>query len=80
MGEQSGGGSCAVYITTTTDGLMYVHSGFHCLSDQFGNNIDSGVLVDFPIEVLENGTMSGTYNYGNFYYPSITGPYLSTAY
>lgn len=80
MGEKSGGGSCAIYITTTADGLFYVHSGYHCLSDQFGNNIDSGVPVDFEIEVSPDAVIPTTLDYSKFYDPSITGTYLSTAY
>ena len=80
MGQRSGGGSCAIYITTTADGLLYVHSSSHCLSDQFGNNIDSGVPVDFEIPIEPGATPVAPYDYSKFYDPSITGTYLSTAY
>ena len=80
MGEQSGGGSCAINVTTSGDGLLYVHSAYHCLSDQFGNNIDSGVPVDFEIEIDPVGPMDNTLGYSRFYDPAVTGTYLATAY
>ena len=80
MGERSGGGSCAINITTSADGLLYVHSAYHCLSDQFGNNIDSGVSVDLEIEVGDPGPAPNSLDYSKFYDPSVTGTYLSTAY
>ena len=79
LGEKSGGGSCAIYLTTTADGLLYVHSAYHCLTDKAGNNIDSGVPVDLEIEIGE-GAVPGTLDYKNFFDPSITGTYLSSAY
>ena len=80
MGEQSGGGSCAIYATTTADGMMYTHSAYDCLSDLNGSNIDSGVPVDLEIEVGAVGSMEKVKDYSKFFNPEITGTYLSTAY
>ena len=80
IGEKSGGGSCAINITTSADGLLYVHSSWYCLSDGLGNNIDSGVPVDYAIEISDHAVMPNLYDYSKFYDPAVTGTYLSTAY
>ena len=51
-----------------------------CLSDQFGNNIDSGVPVDYEIPVTQSSINPKALDYSLFYDPSVTGGYLSTAY
>ena len=79
IGSQSGGGSCAISIEATADGLEYVHSSYLCLSDSSGDNIDSGVPVDYaiPYSKIEGSIL---YNYDNFYDFSVVSNYLSTAY
>lgn len=77
LGEQSGGGSCAVIQESTADGIPYAHSSYHCLSDAAGNNIDAGVPVDFPIERQMNGNEADVSNFYNF--ESIAN-YLKDAY
>lgn len=81
IGEKSGGGSCAIALATTADGLVYAHSTYICLSDQAGNNIDAGVPVDFEIEPtkIENPYYT-TYKYDDFYNFTLVSDYLSTAY
>ena len=73
IGENSGGGSCAIMLGATADGLSYVHSSFKCLSDASGHNIDSGVEVDVSLvgepiitDIPTGGTLSVT-NYNNFF-------------
>ena len=51
VGKRSGGGSCAVAQEITADGLIYVRSSYQCLSNSKGENIDSGVPLDYEIEV-----------------------------
>ena len=47
LGEQSGGGACAVQMLNTADGYDYSISSFRaCLTDRSGNLIDAGVPVD----------------------------------
>ena len=77
LGEQSGGGSCAVIQESTADGFPYAHSSYHCLSDASGNNIDAGVPVDFPIERQTNGDEVDVSNFYNF---ELLSNYLKTAY
>lgn len=79
LGEKSGGGSCAISIDSTADGLSYVHSSYVCFTDMAGNNIDGGVEVDFAIEhPLYPG--GGLINYQQFFNMELVSAYLSTAY
>ena len=68
IGEQSGGGSCAIMLGTTPDGALYVRSSYLCLSNQSGHNIDSGVPVDVSLvgepKVYQGVTLT---NYTQFY-------------
>ena len=78
LGQKSGGGSCAVAIDTTADGIMYAHSSYLCLTDNSGDNIDGGVEVDFDIPLTElTETLYSCDNYFDF--ESISN-YLSAAY
>ena len=56
IGEKSGGGSCAIQLETTGDGLLYVRSSSNCLSDNAGNNIDSGVEVDYILTYINENS------------------------
>jgi C-terminal processing protease CtpA/Prc len=80
IGEQSGGGSCAISIESTADGLEYVRSSNICLADKNGNNIDSGVPVDLEIEhpLLEDSET--LMDYTQFFNLESLGTYLSSAY
>ena len=49
IGQKSGGGSCAVSYTTSADGVSFFHSNPYCLSNAGGDNIDTGVPLDFEI-------------------------------
>lgn len=63
VGQRSGGGSCAISIETTADGLSYVRSSNRCLSNANGENIDVGVPLDFEIQY----SYDGVYNFSKFY-------------
>lgn len=53
VGQRSGGGSCAISISTTPDGLVFVRSNEHNLSNAAGENIDSGVPLDYEIAISD---------------------------
>ena len=78
IGEKSGGGSCAIIMESTADGVCYGHSSYYCLSDATGNNIDSGVPVDFIRERLALPT--GMFDPSEFFDFAAIGEYLSSAY
>ena len=50
LGQRSGGGSCSILYATTADGVSFYHSSFHCLSNGSGDNVDTGVELDFEIQ------------------------------
>lgn len=78
IGEQSGGGSCAISIETTADGLMYVRSSYICLSDSSGHNIDDGVEVDLAIE--KKPISQFLYDCSDYFNFEILANYLNNAY
>ena len=79
IGEKTGGGSCAVSIDSTADGIPFAHSSYICLTDKQGENIDGGVEVDFAIaRTIPEG--SNLYDCKDFYDISALGEYLSSAY
>ena len=80
MGEQSGGGSCAISTESTADGLEYVRSSNVCFSDEAGNNIDSGVPVDLEIEHPYYDGSDVLMDYTAFFDLTALGTYLSSAY
>ena len=50
MGEQSGGGSCAVMVQTTGEGITYRMSSYRALlTDKNWENIDDGIPVDVDL-------------------------------
>ena len=63
LGQRSGGGSCAISIESTADGMPYVRSSHHCLSNAMGENIDVGVPLDYEIQYLYDGV----YNFDKFF-------------
>ena len=77
LGEKTGGGSCAISIQSTGDGVPFVQSSFLCLSDKNGNNIDGGVPVDYPIDIVRTGAI---YNVDAYFDFAGIADYLSHAY
>lgn len=68
IGQQSGGGSCAISVEATADGVSYVRSSHLCLYNEAGENIDGGVPVDYEIktpEISDDGHVDAT-NIYNF--------------
>ena len=82
LGEKSGGGSCAIIVESTAEGVPYVHSSYLCLTDSAGNNIDDGVPVDYQIDRIPLMVQDGIeYFYAdNFYNIANIASYLNTAY
>ncbi len=64
VGLRSGGGSCAVSIASTADGLFYTKSNNHNFTNKSGDNFDSGVPLDHEIDVM--GT-DGKYDFTKLY-------------
>ena len=81
LGEKSGGGSCAIIVESTAEGVPYVHSSYLCLTDSAGNNIDDGVPVDYQIDRIPLMVQDGIeYFYAdNFYNIANIASYLNTA-
>ena len=78
IGEKTGGGSCAVSLDTTADGIPYAHSSYLCLTDKTGENIDGGVEVDFPLE--RTMPEAGSSDCSNYYDIETIANYLNSAY
>ncbi len=74
VGEKSGGGSCAVVNEETAEGFIYRRSGYLCLCNVKGDNIDSGIDVDlYLVETVDN-----TKNYNKFYNFKVMADYISS--
>ena len=75
IGEKSGGGSCAIQAMCTADGFCFQISSFRSrLNSLKGENIDTGILPDIPIDsnsmvevVGPNETKITVKNYKDFY-------------
>ncbi len=75
IGEKSGGGSCAIQAMCTADGFCFQISSFRSrLNSLKGDNIDTGILPDIPIDsnsmvevVGPNETKMTVKNYKDFY-------------
>ncbi len=68
MGEQSGGGACAVEYHVTADGIPFAISTGTTLLDQEGKSIDAGIKPHYEnVKYLEDGSkdFSETYNFAN---------------
>lgn len=78
IGDKTGGGSCAVSIDSTADGISYAHSSYLCLTDKLGENIDGGVEVDKTIEIGDTG--DDYFDCSLYYDIASIGEYLSKAY
>ena len=74
VGEKSGGGSCAVIREETADGFLYSRSSYLCLSNLKGDNIDSGVDVDYYLV----DTVNNEPNYSKFYNFKVMADYIAT--
>ena len=55
IGQQSGGGSCAISIESTVEGIAYVRSSHLCFYNDAGQSVDTGVPVDYEIEIKDKG-------------------------
>ena len=66
VGSRSGGGSCAISLEATGDGIIYVRSSHLCLSNLKGDNIDQGVPVDY--NVLEAHHVPSEVGMTDYYY------------
>jgi len=66
IGERSGGGSCAISVESTAEGISYVRSSHLCLYNAENKIFDDGVPVDFEIESPMNEEV-GKPDYSNFY-------------
>ena len=64
------------------DGLPYVRSSYLCLPNREGDNLDSGVPVDFPIAHTYPDMASFDFfgDFSHFFDPSLVGEYLSSVY
>ena len=80
IGERTGGGSCAIIVESTADGVPYVHSSYLCLSDSSGNNIDVGVPVDLAIDRISIEGEDLKFDASNFYDIPTIANFLSNAY
>ena len=49
IGERSGGGACAIEMTSTADGLQYSMSSGMLMHDRAGNSVDEGIPVDLDL-------------------------------
>ena len=78
LGEKSGGGSCAISIETTAEGIPYVHSSYICFENAKQENIDGGVPVDF--EIATKPAIGNVYDCSEFFDFEIVSNYLSAAY
>ena len=79
VGEQSGGGSCAISIETTAEGIGYARSSHLTLVDSNGDNIDKGIPVDYQIE-LKDSEYVDYYDASEFYNCSLMRQYLEEFY
>lgn len=75
IGQKSGGGSCSLYFSSTAEGITQYHSSFNCLTNNSGNNIDSGVDLDFEIPIT---TSDSGLDYSKFYDFVTIAEYLNT--
>ena len=68
IGEQSGGGSCAIQIRMAADGNFCVLSSGLCLVDKNKKSIDLGIKPDYEtVKLNDDGSkdFSATYNFDN---------------
>ena len=79
VGQRSGGGSCAISIETTAEGLAYSRSSHLTLFDKDGGNLDDGVPVDYEIELVDSEYID-YYDASNFYSCALMSEYLDNFY
>lgn len=80
IGDQSGGGSCAISVETTADGIEFQRSTYVCFVDKDGNNVDSGIPVDLEIPHPQHPIMESVDDYSAYYDYEAISNYLSSAY
>ena len=73
IGEKSGGGSCVVVREETAEGFIYSRSGYLCLCNLAGDNIDSGVPLDYSLV----NQVDGKLDYSKFYDIKTISEYLN---
>ena len=73
----AGGASRAILMQAAADGIPFVHSSYHCLSNAKGDNIDSGVPLDLEIPNYDD---QGQADYSKFFDYAYVSEYLSNAY
>ena len=55
IGQRTGGGSCCVLFNPSADGFGYRYSTHRArLIDTKGNNIDTGIVPNYPLETLDD--------------------------
>ena len=55
IGQRTGGGSCCVLFNPSADGFGYRYSSHRSrLIDTKGNNIDTGIVPNYPLETLDD--------------------------
>lgn len=55
IGQRTGGGSCCVLFNPSADGFGYRYSSHRArLIDTKGNNIDTGIVPNYPLETLDD--------------------------
>ena len=74
IGEKSGGGSCCMIREATADGLLYARSGYSVLCDDYGNNVDFGVEVDYN---LMKTNPDGSFNVSQFFDVKLVSEYMN---
>ena len=78
LGETTGGGSCAIAITSSADGLPFVYSSYTCLTTSSGKTVDFGAEADFPLQIKESDSFA--IDCSDFYNIEKIANYLNSAY
>ena len=79
VGQRSGGGSCAISVDTTAEGIAYVRSSHLTAYNFKGENVDIGVPVDYEIETPDNVFIE-LYDATDFYNTSLMKEVLTNFY
>ena len=78
IGKRSGGGSCAIRLEISCEGMTSILSSCKCLVDSNGDNIDAGVPVDYEIDTP--AISARLQDYSGFYNFADIATYLESAY
>ncbi len=80
IGEQCGGGACAVQNFITPEGLQFQISSYRGkLTDKNWNSIDAGVEPNYPITVTAKPDEEIKYDYSGFYDVAAISKIMNTA-